>query len=149
MTDLESRLAEKCYIVKKSYGFISSQESEMLRIMGVDKSLLANNKATISLPILVSEQWVSGGKRGGNCWGDSADELVIADDPPTEFAVLDELLELVCPNITYLQYRKLQKHIHRVEYTEYEYYGNYTAQSFMYILHSDLLAVLKDLNNDQ
>ena len=45
--------------------------------------------------------------------------------------------------------RELQKHIHRVEYTEYEYYGNYTAQSFMYILHSDLLAVLKDLNNDQ
>ena len=70
--------------------------------------------------------WITGGKCGGNCWGDSADEYV-SSQPEPELDLLDDLLQEVAPGTTFLQYKKLLKEV--VEHdarTDYEYYGNYT-----------------------
>jgi len=71
-------------------------------------------------------RWETGGRDGGNCWGDSAKSYTCDDQEP-EPAAIDELLELVCPAITYLEYRKVFVGLWELySYQDYEYYGNYT-----------------------
>src|ERR1035437_5014514 len=73
-------------------------------------------------------EWITGGASGGNCWGDSA-EHVIESDPEPELD-LTALFEKVCPNMTFLQYRKVMKDIVvQSNRMEHEYYGNYTEYS--------------------
>lgn len=52
---------------------------------------------------LKSQRWSNGGT-WGNCWGNTG--TIDADDPK-EFEELDNLLEKICPNISFLQYKKL------------------------------------------
>lgn len=69
---------------------------------------------------MYSESWSAGGT-WGNCWGD---EGTISPDKPLNFEELDELFEKICPNITYLQYKKIQQECVEIdEYTEHDYYG--------------------------
>lgn len=69
---------------------------------------------------MYSESWSAGGT-WGNCWGD---EGTISPDKPLNFNELDELFEKICPNITYLQYKKIQQECVEIdEYTERDYYG--------------------------
>lgn len=80
--------------------------------------------------------WTTGGLTGGNCWGDDANEAVEAEDEPNLDA-LDNFLEKICPQITFLQYRRLMKNIviRGNGETDYEYYGNYRTmgeKSFIY-----------------
>jgi hypothetical protein len=76
----------------------------------------------------IKVKWVVGGTTGRSCWGGEfkskpIDEL---EDEP-DFDKLDAILELFCPNITYLQYKKLTNEL--VKYSEYndggDWYGNY------------------------
>lgn len=69
---------------------------------------------------LCSNTW-SGGGTWGNCWGGSG--TIYAEDP-CEFTELDELLEKVCPSITFLQYKKITNAcIETDEYYDSDYYG--------------------------
>lgn len=69
---------------------------------------------------MYSESWSAGGS-WGDCWGN---EGTISPDTPLNFKELDELLEKICPNITYLQYKKIQRECVEIdEYTEHDYYG--------------------------
>lgn len=73
----------------------------------------------------LSTTWTTGGITGGNCWGGSANLPVQAGREP-EFTDLDMMLESLCPNISFLHYRRLVQEV--VNYTnrsEREYYGNY------------------------
>src|ERR1019366_6274789 len=73
-------------------------------------------------------EWETGGASGGNCWGDSADRH--RDSEPEPELDLTALFEKVCPNMTFLQYRKVMKDIVvQSSRTEHEYYGNYTEYS--------------------
>lgn len=73
--------------------------------------------------------WCTGGMMGGNCWGDSADHAVEADQEP-DMTLLDELLEHVAPRMTIKQYKQLlQDVVVRDTRNDYEYYGNYTINS--------------------
>ena len=67
----------------------------------------------------------TGGATGGNCWGDDAHDYV--SDEPIPDVNIDSLLELVCPNITYLQYKKVIDNVVKTSRrTDREYYGNYS-----------------------
>ena len=69
---------------------------------------------------IYSEEW-SGGGTWANCWGN---EGAIYEDNPKEFEKLDKLLEKIAPNITYLQYKKIENACLSIEETEeYDYYG--------------------------
>lgn len=67
-----------------------------------------------------SDSW-SGGGTWGNCWGGSG---TISAEEPCEFTQLDELLENACPNITFMQYKKIINHcVETDEYYDSDYYG--------------------------
>lgn len=69
---------------------------------------------------LVSERWTTGGN-WKDCWGG---ESIIHPEGAKDFIELDELLGQICPNITFLQYKKLEKSCVSIEYDyENDYYG--------------------------
>lgn len=71
-------------------------------------------------------EWTTGGVTGGNCWGDSANQAVSPEDEP-EDECIDEVLQAVIPDLTYLEFRKLERAgiWERDTRESYEYYGNY------------------------
>lgn len=70
--------------------------------------------------------WTTGGLQGGNCWGDDADSPV-EPQPEQDLEGLDEILEKFTPNMSFLQYRQIEKLIEYQDRTEWRYYGNYTS----------------------
>lgn len=74
-----------------------------------------------------SNTWCSGGD-WADCWGNHGSCVV---ENPVTFTELDNLLERICPNITYLQYKKIEKECIEIE-TKYEmdYYGGCQQDSY-------------------
>jgi hypothetical protein len=90
------------------------------------------------------EKWVTGGQRGGSCWGDDADLPVEADAEP-EFSDLDRVLEDVCPKITFLQYKSVVAGVVMNGSREArEYYGNYTTYGMKVVRLGDLYETLQE-----
>lgn len=70
---------------------------------------------------LESDTWCLGGT-WGNCWGDHG--TVSSTPQPASFREFDELLEKVCPNITFLQYKNIHNECVTTKTTlEWDYYG--------------------------
>jgi hypothetical protein len=69
--------------------------------------------------------WVSGGVGGGNCWTDGGHYALAAEQEP-DFSELDEFLEQLVPDLSYLKYKKIEKLIEYKTKHDHEYYGNYT-----------------------
>lgn len=101
---------------KMVHDLTKGEYAERVKIEGTRKVRMETNQISI--------KWVIGGMTGGNCWGDHADQAVNAEDEP-DFEALNQILEHVCPNISYLMYRKLEKLIETDHETDHEYYGNY------------------------
>lgn len=93
----------------------------------------------------IYKEWRVGGMTGGSCWGTHADQSVSADDEP-DYNGLDALLEEVCPNLTFLQYRKISALEEVLEYTVSEYYGNYYEYKRAVISVRALYELLSELN---
>lgn len=76
---------------------------------------------------MYSEEWSLGGE-WGNCWGNKG---VVEKENPKEFVELDDFLESIVPNISYLQYKKIRNHcVDTVQWHEHDYYSsgtNYTC----------------------
>lgn len=72
------------------------------------------------LGIMKSSQWCTGGTCK-DCWGGVSE---CTPQPPVEFTELDTLLEELCPNITFLQYKSITAKCVSIE-DDYEcdYYG--------------------------
>lgn len=93
--------------------------------------------------ILKSESWSGGGNicdyNGGN--------YPISAEKPVNFTELDELLELIAPNITYIQYRNMWNKLVTVKSgSEYDYYGG-SEETFWYEINiNELIDYLKDKN---
>lgn len=85
--------------------------------------------------------WDSIGFRGGDCWGNEAESY--SNDEP-DFEVLDLVLAELRPNITYLDYKKVNKLIREDTDSEWEYYGNSTTYEVKFIILNDLINLLKD-----
>lgn len=92
-------------------------------------------------------EWVTGGVSGGSCWDDgTSHHYAKKGEAEPEFAALDDLLLELCPNITFLQYRKLTNDI--IEFTDREineYYGNSTAYGIKTIRLGALFDKLQEL----
>ena len=92
---------------------------------------------------MVSETW-SGGGEWGNCWGDSG---IIEEEPAPEFTQFDDLLNKICPNITYIQYKQVYATcVYIDEDEEYGYYGGY-EKKYNYVCNlNKLYDCLKEMN---
>ena len=90
-------------------------------------------------------EWETGGSRGGSCWG-GVSEGYSSDDPPKELTLLDTILEKLCPNLSFLQFRRLCNNL--MKYDSYsdngDYYGNYTTYGYKFILLEELFRFLKE-----
>ena len=95
---------------------------------------------------IIRVDWTIGGVTGGDCWGSSANTARIADPEP-EFESLDRILAEVCPNISFIQYKRLcQAIIKTKEEIENCYYGNYYEKRIKSFSIADLEEYLKDNN---
>lgn len=75
-----------------------------------------------------SASWCLGGSYQ-NCWGTGGS--VSSEDQPTSYEDFDLLLEKICPNITFLQYKKLYNSCIEIEtYNEHDYYGGSTEHAY-------------------
>jgi hypothetical protein len=91
----------------------------------------------------------TGGYSGGSCWDtgdDDGAQPYTNHEPIPKFEVLDKVLELLKPNITYLQYREVERLIHDNYETQYEYYGNSTDYVVKYIKLSELEELLNKMD---
>jgi len=82
------------------------------------------------------------GYEGGSCWGEDEPHYYERDPPKDRMKVLDIVLEELCPKITYLQYREIERLIHDNTETKYEYYGNSEDYKIEYIILSELCKLL-------
>lgn len=101
------------------------------------------------IPVHIKEpviygRYETGGYSGGSCWDDSDPQPYTEEPPKDRFKVLELVLEKLKPNITFLQYKKIESMIHDNEETEYEYYGNSTDWKVEYIILSELEAFLNE-----
>lgn len=89
-------------------------------------------------------EWSTGGYSGGNCWDDTESTYYFSDNPEPDFTVFDQILEKVCPQISFIQYKALCRHIVYNSRSEAEYYGNSTNYSSKSIsvdtLYSELIS---------
>lgn len=97
----------------------------------------------------IGEMWEIGGVNGGSCWDDSDPQEYSCGDrnKPKSFAALDKILGLMCPSITFLQYKLLEGQNDIVligEAIDWEYYGNRTDYSYRIINLEKLYKYLVD-----
>jgi hypothetical protein len=95
---------------------------------------------------VIYSSYESGGYSGGSCWGDMAKRFT-KEMPKDHMAVLDILLTEIVPNLSFLQYKKIQSLIKSNEMSQWEYYGNSTDSVIEYILVSELENLLNEINN--
>lgn len=87
--------------------------------------------------------WVVGGDKGGDCYGHDYGPQDVEEEP--EFHALDEVLSVVCPSITYLQYKDLERNLSRRRYTQQDgYYGAFEDRAAKSILLRELHAWLEE-----
>lgn len=74
-----------------------------------------------------SNTWCSGGD-WADCWGNHGS---CETEDPVEFTELDNLLERICPNLTFLQYKKIERECVEVD-TDFnsDYYGGCQQDSY-------------------
>lgn len=73
--------------------------------------------------LIYSDDWSLGGT-WGDCWGNSG--TISADDEPKDFKEFDSLLETVCPNITFLQYKSIFENcVDKEQWNVNDYYGGF------------------------
>lgn len=74
-----------------------------------------------------------GGVSGGSCWDSSDPQPYYNDEDRPNWDALDEVLKLVCPEITYLKYKGIEDLITSTDKSDWEYYGNHTDYDIWYL----------------
>lgn len=112
-------------IVKHKFHWCNYYDIVLRPLVGIDRNeyyggRCHNENTPGKTKYMYSEDW-----SGGGTWSNyKGDEGSIEADSPKEFVKLDKLLEKIAPNITYLQYKKIEKKCISIEETrEYDYYG--------------------------
>lgn len=106
-------------------------------------------KKPITLEDYLYNEWCTGGISGGSCWDDGSDDhhYATSGEPETDFTDLDAILEGLCPNLSFLQYKKLTSAIIKTDSrTEHEYYGNSTNYATKMVKLGDLYEKLKEMS---
>jgi hypothetical protein len=88
-------------------------------------------------------EWVTGGFCGGSCYGDSPES--VSGDAPEDLEVFDVLLERMCPQISFLQYKSLHREVVQAgtRTGDSDYYGNYRDYAYKRVPLGDLYAALR------
>ncbi len=108
------------------------------------KARVAAKKIMGNKPVL-SERWIIGGTRGGNCWDDSRPENYILDsDEEPNFDELDLFLVTFAPDMTFLEYKILNSKVAYSENTIHEYYGNYINYRVKTLVVEEVLSFLQE-----
>lgn len=84
-----------------------------------------------------------GGVAGGSCWDDGSSDphySYTRDEKFEGIKVLEDICELI--NISFMDYKKLQKNILTDTYNVSEYYGNYRTMCIYYIKLDDVFSLL-------
>lgn len=94
----------------------------------------------------ISVEWTTGGMCGGSCWNEGADHPVSAE-APRELTDLDIILEKLAPNLTFLQYKRIDRECTtEITGTHDDYYGNYTDYAKKTLSLIDLFNTLIDMD---
>lgn len=97
----------------------------------------------------ISKEWLIGGVAGGSCWDDGSEDRHYPRKPDEEpeDESLDLILEVLCPKISFLQYKKLTKENLFIETEKYynEYYGNYSEYKIKTLNLEVLFETLKNI----
>lgn len=94
----------------------------------------------------ISVTWTLGGMTGGSCWGDRADRPV-EPEPEPPLSDLDDILELICPEMTFLKYRRIVNRVVVIgtEGGGGDYYGNYSSYGKKSVDFNDLYDALVEV----
>lgn len=88
--------------------------------------------------VLYGESWVIGGRE----WNYTGTEWPVTPDEGREFEEFDRLLEFVCPDISFLNYKKIKNEICKHnEFHESDYYSSYEKMQWMVSI-EDIVNVL-------
>lgn len=88
----------------------------------------ANILGSVDDNILRGESWTIGGKE----WSYTGDEWAVGGQEPEEFNTFDKIMESICPNISFLNYKKIRKECCDIEeYHESDYYSSYTKNRWI------------------
>jgi len=93
--------------------------------------------------LVVYTKWESGG-RGGSCWDDenTVNDEYSSDRPDDAFVVLDRVLKILKPDISYLDFKKIEALKNSNGETDYGCYGDYTEDTIEWIELEDLIEAL-------
>lgn len=92
-------------------------------------------------------RWETGGVSGGSCWESSNPQSYTSNKGKPKFECVDLVLKELFPNISFLQFREIEKLIQSSQKTEWEYYGNSTDFEIEFIVLSELISKLKKFEN--
>ena len=91
-----------------------------------------------------SREWSNGGT-WCDCWDNTGH---IHAESPKEFDEFDKILEKACPNITFMQYKRIKNDcVKLVDYTERDYYGGSESKSYWVCDLKKLFESIKELKN--
>lgn len=93
---------------------------------------------------VIYSRYETGGVSGGSCWDSSNPQPYTEEIPKDRFKVLDIVLAILKPDITFLKFREIEELIHTNEEEERGFYGNSTDWKVEYIVLSELIAKLND-----
>jgi hypothetical protein len=92
----------------------------------------------------IEAEWVSGGITGNSCYGRSP--RAVESNEPEELKRLEAILTLLCPQITYLQFRKIEDKVEIGTRSDGgDFYGNYYEYTYKVLKMKDLYDVLEGL----
>jgi hypothetical protein len=90
--------------------------------------------------LVLYQRYVTGGYSGGNCWGDESRRFT--NDEIPEFTILEDVLEVLKPDIKLSEYREIKKHIKTTGYSADQYYGNSDNYEIKYLELDELYNLL-------
>lgn len=107
-------------------------------------------KEPYGIPVIIKDyviycKYESGGYTGGSYHENSYARPYTADPPSNKMGIIDLVLKELMPNITYLQYKEIDKLIRETSDSETDYYGNSTDYVIEYIVLNDLYSYLDTL----
>jgi len=96
----------------------------------------------------ISVYWSTGGQTGGSCWDEGPHEYhSYSGDPEPEFKALDIILEELCPNIKFLQYKNIYNQVVKTTTVEDgDHYGNMSNYGIKYCYLEELYNKLCEKN---
>ena len=119
-----------------------SNKSDLAKDENYQKFLSLVKEVVGSKIEYIEVHWCTGGMTGGSCWGD--DPQPRESDQPEELTQLDQIIEKVSPDISFLKYKNLCAEIvHTDTYTQNEYYGNSYNYIAKFVLMHELYEALK------